>query len=1181
MMLFRRPFVGRDEPSECPDVSRLRDLLDEAVPARELVTLTAHLDACTVCQQRLEELAGGPCTTVANPDRLGPSLARVMNELREVSPTDLTTEPAEADNEEPALGFLQPSTEPGHLGRFGPYEILEVLGRGGMGIVLKAFDAVLHRIVAIKVLAPQLAVSGAARKRFAREARAAAAVCHEHVVPIYNVDTVHGLPYLVMQYVPGLSLQERLDRDGSLQLEEVLRIGMQTASGLAAAHAQGLIHRDIKPANLLLENGVERVRLTDFSLARAVDDASVTRSGFLAGTPAYMAPEQARGDTIDHRADLFSLGSVIYAMCTGRTPFRAGTTLALLRRVSEETPPPMQDINPNMPEWMDKLMTRLHAKAPAQRFQSAQEVADTLGSCLAHVQNPRVNPLPSWLMPRPKQPRRQGLEVALFAACFVVAILLAMGVVTRVNTPQGTLIIEVNDPEVQVTVEGQEVTLNGKNIGEVKLKPGTYKVEANKEGKPIKTQLVQIERGGKVLVTVTLEPAPNLPVKPVDQRNVVVEPWALATHDSKITALMFSPDSRHLITGSADGKVQLYTTRNGKLINEITDHKTRIVTATFLDKPELYLTLSSDGMMKLWELGTAKPLTSLKIAANLERADIVGRTGQVLGMVNKNVRIWEMDTGKVVGEIKYDKPVVDWKVSGDGKRLAICQDGEIEYFLFEPTSLRPLWKATIDKKQEFTNLAFSPDGELLFSTTTDNDTIVWDSASGRKVNTLFLGQNPAVSTDGKWLATVQTQEKLLLWDVATGKSLRTYMLPDAGKVTKLAFSPDRKWIAWGTTDGKVFLLSLEKADIGTGVKPTPVDPRDPRRAQQEQLYLDQMNKALEAWMKQQDIKESGRLLDDVDRDFRGLEWSILKSLGHRGRNPQPFNSVKDPVRSLALSPDGKLAVLATGDFALMCEVTTGKELRRIRADKAESFVATAISPDAKRIATLSSDNTLAFWDTATGNRTLSQEISLSGAATLSFSPDGKRLALCGYRDGKQFYGLYSAETGKRLQTINEDAPVQAKGYVGVLAFSPDGNLVATAGDEKHLVRLTNVGTTEVLSTMEGHEDRVRAIAFSPDGKLLVTASDDKTVKVWTVPTGKLVMSLKHRTNPHAVCFSREVNRIVTGTEDGEIHFWDTASGKKVLILPAHTATVNVLAISPDGKILFSGGKDGNVHAWGR
>jgi serine/threonine protein kinase len=185
-----------------------------------------------------------------------------------------------------ALDFLAPPSRPGSLGRLGNYEVLAVLGQGGMGVVLRAFDANLHRAVAIKVLAPQLATTGSARQRFVREAQAAAAVSHDNVIAIHAVEDSGPVPYLVMQLIDGPTLQEKVERSGPLPVKQVLRIGLQVAAGLAAAHAQGLVHRDVKPANILLENGVERVRITDFGLARTADDASLTRSGLIAGTPA-------------------------------------------------------------------------------------------------------------------------------------------------------------------------------------------------------------------------------------------------------------------------------------------------------------------------------------------------------------------------------------------------------------------------------------------------------------------------------------------------------------------------------------------------------------------------------------------------------------------------------------------------------------------------------------------------------------------------------------------------------------------------------------------------------------------------------------------------------------------------------------------------------------------------------
>jgi serine/threonine-protein kinase len=361
------------------DADRLRLLAEGSLAPAELAECETHLEQCPQCQADLDELARDD---------------RWLNQVRHYLADEEQACCDPGKSTIAPLEFLAPSDWPGSMGRLGPYEVKGVLGRGGMGIVVKAQDIALNRNVAVKVLLAPLAISGAARRRFLREARAAAAVVHEHVVSVYAVDEARGLPYLVMEYVPGRSLQERLDRDGPLSLAEVLRIGMQTASGLAAAHAQGLVHRDVKPANILLENGVERVRLTDFGLARAMADAALTQSGVVAGTPQYMAPEQARAESVDHRADLFSLGSTLYAMCTGHPPFRAESAVAVLRRVSDDTPRPIRELNPDMPDWLVSIIARLHAKDPAQRYQSAAEVADLLGRCLAHVQQPLVQPLP-------------------------------------------------------------------------------------------------------------------------------------------------------------------------------------------------------------------------------------------------------------------------------------------------------------------------------------------------------------------------------------------------------------------------------------------------------------------------------------------------------------------------------------------------------------------------------------------------------------------------------------------------------------------------------------------------------------------------------------------------------------------------------------------------------------------
>jgi serine/threonine protein kinase len=513
------------ERSPCPGPERLGRLLEPGVSPDDLPELTTHLDDCERCQGVLEGLASAGQTLTA--------LRAMAGEHG--SSAGKARPPALGE----ALAWLEPSEDPEALGVIDGYRIVGILGQGGMGVVYKAFDPSLHRYVAIKVLAPHLGSGAAARKRFEREARAAAAVNHEHVIAIHAVRERRGLPYLVMECIPGLSLQDLIEHEGPIDLRRILRIGMQIASGLAAAHAQGLVHRDIKPANILLENGIDRVKITDFGLARAVDDVGITQSGTVAGTPQYMAPEQAGGEPLDHRADLFSLGSVLYAMCAGQPPFQGDTPLAVIRRVSDREPRPLADLNPDTPDWLVEIVERLHAKRPDDRFQSASEVADLLGQYLAYLQHPNHAPKPKPLNPpkkpraldselemAPTRPRRSRTRIGLAAAA--VALAAATGLfftpnsawaklddflatVFRMKTANGTLAVTVNDPSIKVRVDGEELLIEQPGMNEFRISPGTYQLVATKDGRLLKQEWITITRDGKTLATVAMEPNSSTP----------------------------------------------------------------------------------------------------------------------------------------------------------------------------------------------------------------------------------------------------------------------------------------------------------------------------------------------------------------------------------------------------------------------------------------------------------------------------------------------------------------------------------------------------------------------------------------------------------------------------------------------------------------------------------------------
>ena len=375
--------------SEHLSENTLDRLIEESISDVDRDRAESHLRECKRCGDRLTERV---CH-----ERWWKAASIYLSADGDERDTDFFPSDAAKTTElDQIIGILAPTDDPRMMGRVGSYEIVGVIGSGGMGIVLKGLDTALNRYVAIKLLRPVLAASVTARIRFAREGQATASVLHENVIAIHGVAEMVGLPYIVMPYVRGESLGARIAAEGPLKLEPILRIGYQVAAGLAAAHSQGLIHRDVKPSNILLEAGVERLKLTDFGLARAADDVALTQTGTIAGTPEYMSPEQAKGEVIDARSDLFSLGSVLWTMAVGRPPFAADSTYGVIRQIIETTPHPIRSINPALPKWFQTLVDTLMEKRADDRFASAQYTASLMERCLAHAQN-EGSPLPSEL----------------------------------------------------------------------------------------------------------------------------------------------------------------------------------------------------------------------------------------------------------------------------------------------------------------------------------------------------------------------------------------------------------------------------------------------------------------------------------------------------------------------------------------------------------------------------------------------------------------------------------------------------------------------------------------------------------------------------------------------------------------------------------------------------------------
>lgn len=386
--------------SQCPTPSAWAEELErECIEPRWLL----HLEQCTACQESLNQVAADSQLWAEAQETLADRPADLTHITASIVP--LSIEPASNLINDPLceyeLAQLQrllprskdfndsgscslnscPPCEP--IARIGRYDLEQLVGRGGMGLVFRAWDTQLHRVVAVKTLAMSLWAMPSARERFIREGRAAAMLNHPNIVPMYDVMNDPPVPALVMQYIAGPTLDQWIHSHGPLDWSHALRIALQLSEALCAAHAEGLVHRDIKPGNVLLEADGTRALLTDFGLVRAMDDATLTQSGLLAGTPHFMSPEQAKSENVDGRSDLFSLGSLIYFAISGRTPFSGRESMSVLNSLCHARHVPLCQTVKEVPQEVSRFVDRLLQKRPQHRPTSSQDVRESLRRLLA------------------------------------------------------------------------------------------------------------------------------------------------------------------------------------------------------------------------------------------------------------------------------------------------------------------------------------------------------------------------------------------------------------------------------------------------------------------------------------------------------------------------------------------------------------------------------------------------------------------------------------------------------------------------------------------------------------------------------------------------------------------------------------------------------------------------------
>jgi len=641
--------------------------------------------------------------------------------------------------------------------------------------VLLGFDTHLQRQVAIKVLDPQLAHNEVARKRFCREARAAASITHEHVVAVHHVEQeeTSGLPFLVMQMIEGESLEDRLERGKRLELNEIVRIGMQIAAGLAAAHARGLIHRDVKPANILLERDTGRVKLTDFGLARAAEDVKLTQSGFVAGTPLYMSPEQARGeDEVLPASDLFSLGVVLYELCTGQPPWTGKAPLAVLRQLADEPHRPIPELNSAIPDFLVSIIDRLLAKSPADRIQTAGEVAALLAEHLC-----AMHPLPA--LPLPALPglgsgptrARKGAQVALGRACSTGQLACSTGRAEGRSSLRHAVTTGLLLAGVVLLFSGG--FLIAERVGWIKVFPGPTSVTP--EEPPSSAPLAVLNANAGPIWSVAF--SPNGSTLAMANEDGTVKFWDLAgqrirgtlnAHRGSIWCLAYSPGGNLLATTSDDATVRLWEPPSDQQRKEL-KHASPVRGVAFSPDGKMLVTGTRDGGVHLWDL-----------KSDQEKVLTRGHVGMVRGVAFS-------PDGSTVASTGGDKTIKLWDVKSGQELLTLTGHVGGVYCV-----------------------AFSPDGKTIASGGWDKVIRLWDVRTGNQLATLQGHTQDvwalAFAPDGKRLASASEDHTVRLWDPVAHKELAV-LKGHTGTLYTVSFSPDGRTVASGGRDGAVRLWS--------------------------------------------------------------------------------------------------------------------------------------------------------------------------------------------------------------------------------------------------------------------------------------------------------------------------------------------------------------------------------------